>query len=209
MAIHHEPSENKDVNQTSNDQEYFQQILGKYIKNLRKKAGFKSARDFAVAYNIGDSQYGYYESGKKDMRLSTLIRIFAIHNILIEDLFKINILSPENEDPKLLESIKKTSIEQAREQVKIQNGKEFADNLSDKDLERILKTLIFCIRPKSKKEILHELGLINTSNNFQRVTGFIQENEWIKKTNQENPNSPKQKYITTEKGRTIIQKSSI
>jgi len=60
--------------------------IGLRLKELRLKAGFTSADKFAFTNDIDRSQYGKYEKGK-DMQLSTLLRLLAIHKIAIEDFF--------------------------------------------------------------------------------------------------------------------------
>jgi len=67
------------------NQETYEKI-GARLKALRLKKGFTSADKFAFTHEIDRSQYGKYERGR-DMQMSTLLRLLAIHNMSIEDFF--------------------------------------------------------------------------------------------------------------------------
>ncbi|WP_394333459.1 Fic family protein [Algoriphagus aquimarinus] len=69
----------------------------------------------------------------------------------------------------------------------------------------MLRTLVYCIKPKSKADILSNLGLKNTTNNFQRAIGPALELEWLEMTNPESPNSLEQRYVITEEGKRVVK----
>lgn len=186
------------------DQPTFQKKLGIFLTSLRKASGYDNAYDFAIAINITESQYGSYERGEKDMRLNTLRKILLGNNVRIEELLNLDTFDDKDPDSELTLKGKNRRIEQVREQVDTLNGAATSIKLSDNDLDRIIKILIHCVRPHSKKEILDRLNLANTMNNFIRVAGLAEQNGWIAKTNPNNPNSPKQQYYTTEKGKSLL-----
>lgn len=188
-------------------QQLFQKKLGEHLTQLRKSSGYSNAYDFAVAINITESQYGAYERGEIDIRLSTLRRIFLGNNINIEDLL-LTSTTPKNGVIDLNKTIEDKQIEQVREQVKLVNGFDESSKLTDSDLNRIFKILLYCLRPHSKREILDKLRLTNTINNFDRVAGIAEKNQWIMKTNPQKPSSPKQRYYTTELGKQVLNLSN-
>ncbi|NSL91154.1 helix-turn-helix transcriptional regulator [Chitinophaga solisilvae] len=67
--------------------EVFYARLGKRIKELRTEADFTSAEAFAYEIKMSRTQYLEYEKGM-DMRLSTLRKLAAVHNITLEELLK-------------------------------------------------------------------------------------------------------------------------
>ncbi|CAG5013015.1 hypothetical protein DYBT9275_05317 [Dyadobacter sp. CECT 9275] len=189
---------------TDSGQKLFQEKLGAYLSRLRKASGYDNAYDFAIAINITESQYGAYERGERDIRLSTLRKILLGNNINLEDLLLPNSIDGDKIDSALIIKGNERRMEQVRKQVEIQNGKADSIALGENDIDRIIKILIYCIRPRSKKDILDKLMLSNTVNNFNRVAGLVEKNQWIAKTTPESPNNPKQQYYTTENGKRIL-----
>jgi hypothetical protein len=61
--------------------------IGERIKQLRKKAGYSSLEKFAYEHEIDRTQYARYERGA-DMRLTSLMRIVAAHNMTLHEFFK-------------------------------------------------------------------------------------------------------------------------
>lgn len=49
--------------------------IGLRLKNIRKGLGFGNSDDFANHYGLNRSQYGKYENGSEDLRISSLIKI--------------------------------------------------------------------------------------------------------------------------------------
>ena len=62
--------------------------IGSKLRKLRKAAGYNNSDDFAYDHNINRSQYGKYEAGAQDMRLSTLLKTVNLLGITLEDFFK-------------------------------------------------------------------------------------------------------------------------
>jgi hypothetical protein len=62
--------------------------IGIKLKKLRKAAGYKNGDDFAYDHDINRSQYGKYEVGVKDMRISSLLKTVNALGFTIEEFFK-------------------------------------------------------------------------------------------------------------------------
>jgi ATP-dependent DNA helicase RecG len=68
------------------------------------------------------------------------------------------------------------------------------------------KTLIFCVQPKSRKEILAHLGLKNYPENYKKHILPLLNAKYIALTIPNKPRSSKQQYVTTKKGKNIVEK---
>ncbi len=91
-------------------------------------------------------------------------------------------------------------LDQSRAQIRDQVG----DQVRDQVIDRIFYTLVLCIEPKTKLEILKNINLTNKSTNFKNnVLPAINEG-LLAMTIPDKPNSSKQQYITTEKGNETI-----
>ena len=66
----------------------FLENIGAKLKELREQAGYTSYEHFAYDHNFGRAQYGKYERGTEDMRLSSLFRILEAMNISWDEFFK-------------------------------------------------------------------------------------------------------------------------
>ena len=64
-----------------------QRRLGRRISELRRKKGFSSQESFADYLNTQRAFIGHLETGRKDFRLSTLIRIAEALNVSLSELF--------------------------------------------------------------------------------------------------------------------------
>jgi len=62
--------------------------IGAKLKKRRKELGYKNGDDFAYAAEINRSQYGKYEAGSQDIRLSTLLKIVNSLDFTIEEFFR-------------------------------------------------------------------------------------------------------------------------
>ena len=62
--------------------------IGRKLTRLRKASGYKNSDDFAYDNEINRSQYGKYEAGVKDMRISSLLKTVNSLGITIEEFFK-------------------------------------------------------------------------------------------------------------------------
>lgn len=73
------------------DFEYFSQFfaqLGKRLEEKRRQAGYENAEYFAHEAGVSRSQYGKYENGISDIRLSNLLKISEELGIPIDELLK-------------------------------------------------------------------------------------------------------------------------
>lgn len=177
--------------------------LGYFFEEARKRLGYRTKDEFADAKNYVRSHYSEYESGKANPTLETIFNLLNDYGLKPEDLFKFQ-TQPEETEEKTQNSIPIGKIEQLREQVKSYFKPEETLRLTDQKASRIIKTLTFCLKPKSKAEILSNLGLKNTTNNFKRTIGLAIDLDWLRMTNPESPNDPKQHYLITEKGKRVI-----
>lgn len=79
----------KKSTKTSGDEfDEFLMNVGERLKKRRIKNGFTSYEQFAFEHNIGRAQYGKYERGTEDMRLSSLFKILKELDITWEEFFK-------------------------------------------------------------------------------------------------------------------------
>ena len=69
------------------------------------------------------------------------------------------------------------------------------------------KILVFSLLPKSRKEIMDLLGISMHTNNHERHIVPLLEKGFIAMTFPDKPNNKNQKYITTEKGKELINKN--
>jgi len=68
--------------------EVFLQKVGARMRQLRIEKGYTNYEHFAYDHNIGRAQYGKYEKGRDDLRLSSLYRVINELDISIQDFFK-------------------------------------------------------------------------------------------------------------------------
>lgn len=61
--------------------------IGNQLRELRRKAGYTAALDFAYEHNLPPAQYARYEAGR-NMKLNSLIKILSIHNLTLEQFFR-------------------------------------------------------------------------------------------------------------------------
>jgi hypothetical protein len=61
--------------------------IGDRLRELRVKAGFKSAEAFSNEHDIPRVQYGRIERGV-NFKIATLIRVLEAHKITFEEFFK-------------------------------------------------------------------------------------------------------------------------
>jgi len=61
--------------------------IGQRLKNIRKNRGFSNSDDFAYKYQINRSQYGKYEAGSEDFRISSLIKILKKIDVSLPEFF--------------------------------------------------------------------------------------------------------------------------
>lgn len=200
--------EKKEIYQKENPNEDFNYVLksiGKYINQERKRAGIKNAASFADSLDIAQSQYREYERGETDMKLSTLIRIFKGLGVSVEDLFKINLFKTEKDADNAPSLIKLKKEDQVRNQVEILQGASVEKDLDTEDIDRIITTLYYCTKYRTKNEILKEVNLSYKTTKFTKVFKLLLSCDWIEMKRPESPNIPNQSYRTTETGKVILK----
>ena len=77
----------KKTKSIESDFDVFLQKVGARMRDLRTKKGFSNYEHFAYEHNIGRSQYGKYEQGKDDLRLSSLYKIITSFDLTFEEFF--------------------------------------------------------------------------------------------------------------------------
>ena len=65
--------------------------IGLRLKFLREQKGFTSYERFAIEYNLSRMHYWKIEKGKANITIRTLLNILTIHNINIEDFFRLEL----------------------------------------------------------------------------------------------------------------------
>ncbi|MEJ8802135.1 helix-turn-helix domain-containing protein [Pontibacter sp. H249] len=61
--------------------------IGAKLTRLRKERGYTNSDSFSYDNNINRSQYGKYEAGSEDMRISSLVKVLNIYGLTLEDFF--------------------------------------------------------------------------------------------------------------------------
>ncbi|WP_166334411.1 helix-turn-helix domain-containing protein [Sphingobacterium chungjuense] len=61
--------------------------IGLRLRQVRKELGFSNSDDFAYKYELNRSQYGKYEAGSEDLRISSLINILEKIDMSLNDFF--------------------------------------------------------------------------------------------------------------------------
>jgi transcriptional regulator with XRE-family HTH domain len=187
------------------DDEYFFQLLGSFIRRMRKLAGFKSMRAFADTINISYSQYQGYETGK-NLTLAIFKRIMLEFDIRVENWLNIDIFANKTADSEHIKRIKNARIEQVTQQVKLKNSST-EPIITAEIAQRYIEILIFCNTPKSRAEILRDhLNMSDDINTLKRVAGKLLDYGWLEHTDK-NKNSPQQRYATTEAGKKVLRLS--
>ena len=70
-------------------------VIGYRLIELRKKKGYKSHESFAWDHDLPRAQYWRLEKGKANFTIKTLIKVLAIHNLTLEEFFKVHSNMPE------------------------------------------------------------------------------------------------------------------
>ena len=61
--------------------------IGLRLKQIRKERGFNNSDEFAYEFQLNRSQYGKYEAGSEDLRISSLIKILDKLKISLGNFF--------------------------------------------------------------------------------------------------------------------------
>jgi len=80
-------AKSKKVKPSESDFDIFLQKIGERMKQLRLKKGFSNYENFAYENNIGRSQYGKYEKGKDDLRMSSMYKVLNSLDVSFEQFF--------------------------------------------------------------------------------------------------------------------------
>ncbi len=78
------------------------------------------------------------------------------------------------------------------------------DQVNDQVTKKVITILNYCKIPKSRQEILAFLGLKNHTDNYKNHILPLLEQNLIAYTIKENPKNRNQKYITTDKGNSLL-----
>lgn len=71
--------------------------------------------------------------------------------------------------------------------------------------EKEIKLLMISQTPISRENLLSSIGLKNLRKNYEEYAGYLVNLNWITMTIPNKPTSPKQQYLTTLKGRLILE----
>ena len=112
----------------------------------------------------------------------------------------------DRDQDKTLTNNRKEIRDQVRNQVGNQVRNQVGNQVRNQVIDRITIALEFCIKPKTKNEILERIGLSKQSKYFIENIGSAIDNGLLAMTIPDKPTSKNQKYITTEKGLRIIDK---
>ncbi len=82
--------EKKDTNPAKNELNPKVELkkIGERLRKIRKEKGYSSPDKFAYEHGINRSQYGKYEAGSEDLRLSSLIKVLHKLGITLSEFFK-------------------------------------------------------------------------------------------------------------------------
>jgi transcriptional regulator with XRE-family HTH domain len=61
--------------------------IGRKMARLRKEMGYSNADDFSYDKGLNRAQYGKYEAGSQDLRMSTLTTIINKFGLTVEEFF--------------------------------------------------------------------------------------------------------------------------
>lgn len=70
------------------------------------------------------------------------------------------------------------------------------DRVSDQVSDQVMAILAFCMKPRSRREILTHIGLKNHFDNYNRYIKPLLESGLLEQTQPDSPSSPTQKYVT-------------
>lgn len=65
-------------------------VIGYRLTELRKRKGYSSHENFAWDHDLPRAQYWRLEKGKANFTIKTLIKVLAIHNLTIEEFFRVH-----------------------------------------------------------------------------------------------------------------------
>jgi transcriptional regulator with XRE-family HTH domain len=77
----------KKVSLLSQDPDEMLVKIGAKMRKVRKDMGYDNGDDFSYDAGINRSQYGKYEAGSQDMRLSSLLKTINSLGLTLEEFF--------------------------------------------------------------------------------------------------------------------------
>ncbi len=95
--------------------------------------------------------------------------------------------------------VHKLFVNSTEKQVEPELGPQGRETVNEQELQ----VLRFCKQPRKRSEIFKKIGLVNHTTTYRRYIMPLLQRGLLAFTNPDEPNSPMQKYITTEKGRLI------
>lgn len=80
----------KDINPVNSELTPKEELkkIGDRLKKIRKEKGYSSPDKFAYEHGINRSQYGKYEAGSEDLRISSLIKVLQKLGLSLEAFFQ-------------------------------------------------------------------------------------------------------------------------
>ena len=84
-------------------------------------------------------------------------------------------------------------------------GIDIAGGIAGGIADKVIEVLQIAQEGSSRKDIMQGLNIANNANNFENYLQPLMHVGWITMTIPSKPTSPKQKYITTLKGRLIVE----
>ncbi|NOR88235.1 MAG: transcriptional regulator [Bacteroidales bacterium] len=175
--------------------EYRNRRIGDFLKELKLTEG--RGTGFPTIYKAMGN------NGSPDPIFETDEQTYVLVTLPLHSLVKTHrdqVKGQSNVQDNLLTVNNIEHIDQSRAQIRDQVG----DQVRAQVIDRILYTLVLCIEPKTKLEILKNINLTNKSTNFKNNVLPAIEAGLLAMTIPDKPNSSKQKYITTEKGKKMI-----
>lgn len=112
-----------------------------------------------------------------------------------EDVSNSHLVSGLNELENLIKDEKNTVSDQV------------SDQESNQESNQVISILKFCLTPKSRQEILDFIGISNQTKNFNTHLLPLLQKDWIEFTIKENPKDRNQKYIITDHGKSVLNKT--
>ena len=176
--------------------EYRNRRIGDFLKELKLTEG--RGTGFPTIYKAmanNGSPSPIFETDEQTYVLVTL----PLHR-LINTQAKDQVRNQVETQDKPLNNSNNQHKDQNRALVRNQVGNQVGNQVID----RIIITLNYCIEPKSKNDILNQINLSKQSKYFIINIGPAIEAGLLAMTIPDKPNSSKQKYITTEKGKKMI-----
>lgn len=193
------------INDLNVSDDLFLKQLGKFIRRMRKAAGFPTIRSFVDTIDMSYSQYQGYEAGK-NITIKVLKFILSQLNLKVENWLNTDIFNIDLNDPKVTDNLKEVRIKQVIDQVKKIETTNDILNIRTIEIQRYIDILINCHIPRKRSYILKQIiKLDDTYNTFIRVAGKLIEYGWLDYTDKKNKNSPSQSYYTTEAGKKVLR----